>query len=161
MHHDGLVHTSVPMPRAVKIPVAKAVADKQWDKLQNPPVWDESKVRDKADVIREAQSKKTSFVHFATLVDLCHLKHSELAAHSEKYRGRVVLRGENGDDAGCTAVQTLWTLCLGVTREANDTVSVSTQVEMKGAPQVLKLPVTATCVRHHSSRHPANWDKIN
>ena len=66
-------------------------------------VWDVSKVRDKADVLREAQEKKTS-VHFATLMTLCQLKRPELADHSQKYKGRVVLRGDNvKDDFGCEA----------------------------------------------------------
>ena len=36
---------------------------------------------------------KEQFVHFATLMDICHLKNSELELQFQKYRGRVVLRG--------------------------------------------------------------------
>ena len=32
-------------------------------------------------------------VHFATLLDLCHLKNSDLEQKFQKYKGRVVLRG--------------------------------------------------------------------
>ena len=31
-------------------------------------------------------------VHFASLADVCHLKNAECAKHSQKYKGRVVLR---------------------------------------------------------------------
>ena len=33
-------------------------------------------------------------VHFASLMDICHLKNAELEAKHEKYKGRVVLRGD-------------------------------------------------------------------
>ena len=33
-------------------------------------------------------------VHFANLVDLCHLKNAELGKHLHKYEVRVVLRGD-------------------------------------------------------------------
>ena len=33
-------------------------------------------------------------VHFASLMDICHLKNAELEAKHQKYKGRVVLRGE-------------------------------------------------------------------
>ena len=46
-------------------------------------------------------------VHFASLMDICHLKNVELEPKHQKYKGRVVLRGENvKDDSGCYAVFT-------------------------------------------------------
>ena len=33
-------------------------------------------------------------VHFASLMDICHLKNAELEAKHQKYKGRVVLRGD-------------------------------------------------------------------
>ena len=33
-------------------------------------------------------------VHFASLMDLCHLKNSELEPQFQKYKGRIVLRGD-------------------------------------------------------------------
>ena len=50
------------------------------------------KVRNKKDVINEARNKGRK-VHFASLMDLCHLKKSELEPQFQKYKGRVVLRG--------------------------------------------------------------------
>ena len=35
-------HTPAPIPKTMKTPAAKAVLDKEWDKLKNVPPWDES-----------------------------------------------------------------------------------------------------------------------
>ena len=46
-------------------------------------------------------------VHFAALMDICHLKNAELKQKHQKYKGRVVLRGDNvKDDSGAYAVFT-------------------------------------------------------
>ena len=74
--------------------------------LEKVPAWDLTKVRSKSEVIDEAR-KKGAKVHFASLMDICHLKNAELEAKHQKYRGRVVLRGENvKDDSGSYAVFT-------------------------------------------------------
>ena len=42
-------------------------------------------------------------VHFASLMDICHLKNAELETKHQKYKGRVVLRGDIvKDDSGLT-----------------------------------------------------------
>ena len=41
-------------------------------------------------VIEESRNKDRQ-VHFASLMDLCHLKNSELEPQFQKYSGRVVL----------------------------------------------------------------------
>ena len=98
VYHYGLLHTLVPLTNAMKIPPAKATFDTEWDKLkQLASAWDTSKVRDKADVIRETQARKI-LVHLATSMGFCHLKHSELATHLQQYTGRVVLRGDDVKD---------------------------------------------------------------
>ena len=44
-------------------------------------------------------------VHFASLMDTCHLKNAELETKHQKYKGRVVLRGDIvKDDSGSYAV---------------------------------------------------------
>ena len=40
------------------------------------------------------QGQKGAKVHFASLMDICHLKNAELEAKHQKYKGRVVLRGD-------------------------------------------------------------------
>ena len=64
------------------------------------------KVKSKKDVILDAQKKKKK-VHFATLMDVSHLKNAELESKHQKYKGRVVLRGDSvKDDSGAYAVFT-------------------------------------------------------
>ena len=46
-------------------------------------------------------------VHFASLMDICHLKNAELEAKHQKDKGRVVLRGDIvKDNSGSYAVFT-------------------------------------------------------
>ena len=46
MLHDGLVHTSVPMKKAMTIPNAKKAVDGEWDKLAKR-AWNVSSVKPK------------------------------------------------------------------------------------------------------------------
>ena len=99
LSHYNLVHKFVPMPEAMKIPDAKAAVEKEREILLQL-----TKVRNKSEVIAEARNKGHT-VHFASLMDLCHLKNSELEPQFQKYKGRVVLRGDIvKDDSGSFAV---------------------------------------------------------
>ena len=104
--HYNLVHQFIPMPQAMKIPAAKAAVDKEWEKLEKIFAWDLTKVRSKKEVIDEARTKDAK-VHFASLMDTCHLKNAELEAKNQKYKGRDVLRSDIvKDDSGSYAVFT-------------------------------------------------------
>ena len=47
------------------------------------------------------------FILLASLMDICHLKNAELQAKHQKYKGRIVLRGDIvKDDSGSYAVLT-------------------------------------------------------
>ena len=82
------------MPQAMKIPAAKAAVDKEWEKLEKFSAWNVTKVKSqKLEVIDEAKISGAT-VHFASLMDICHLKNAELEAKHQKYKGRVVLRGD-------------------------------------------------------------------
>ena len=81
------------MPQAVKISAAKSAVDKEWEKLEKISDWNLTKVRSKRKVIDEARTSGAK-VHFASLMDICHLKNVELEAEHQKYKGRVVLRGD-------------------------------------------------------------------
>ena len=88
----------------MKLPAAKAAMDQELEKLEKIPVWDLTKVKCKREVIDEARTKGIK-VHFASLMDICHLKNAELEAKHQKYKGRVVLRGDIvKDDSGSCAV---------------------------------------------------------
>ena len=59
LNHYSLVHKFTPMLQAMKIPDANGAVDKEWGMFENLP----------------AQKGKT--VHFASLMDICHLQNSE------------------------------------------------------------------------------------
>ena len=66
------------------------------------------KIKSKEVVILEAQRDKKK-VHFATLMHICHRKNAELEPNLQKYKGRVVLRGDIvNDDSGAHAVLSEW-----------------------------------------------------
>ena len=110
----------------------------------------------KSEVIDEARNKGHT-VHFASLMDLCHLKNSELEPQFQKYKGRVVLRGDIvKDDSRSYAVFTeressasqmtaakvmdIFSRLPGCAGHAADAVSAETQVKMEDAPKLLKIP---------------------
>ena len=65
-----------------------------------------TKVKSKKEVILHAQNKQRT-VHYATLMDICHLKNAELDPEFQKYKGWVILRGVIvKDDSGSCAVFT-------------------------------------------------------
>ena len=104
LQHNNLVHKFIPMPQARKIPAAKAAVDKEWENFEKISAWNLTKVRSKKEVIDEVRTKCAK-VHFASLMDICHLKNAELEEKHQKYRGRVVLRGDIvKDDSGSYAV---------------------------------------------------------
>ena len=118
--------------------------------------WKMTKVRSTKEVIQELQ-KEGRTVHFATLMNICHLKNSELEPKLQKYTGRVVLRGDVvKDDSGShvevteqgssasqmTAAKGMDVIarlpeCAG---QAADAISVHTQVKMEDARVSVKLP---------------------
>ena len=104
LQHYNLVHKFIPVPQAIKIPAAKPAVDKEREKLEKISAWNLTKVRSKKEVIDEAKTSGAK-VHFASLMDICHLKNAELEAKHQKYKGRVVLRGDIvKDNSGSYAV---------------------------------------------------------
>ena len=57
----------------------------------------EETVTEKGDVIARAK-RLGQTVHFGSLMDLCHEKHSELPPEKRSYKGRVVFRGDQVKD---------------------------------------------------------------
>ena len=155
LQHCNLVHKFIPMPQAMKIPAAKAAADKEWEKLEKNSAWNLTKVRSKKEVIDEARTSGTK-VHFASLMDICHLKNTELEAKNQRYKGRVVLRGDIvKDDSGSYAVFTeqgssasqmtaakimdIISRLPGCDGQTADAVSAHTQVKMEDAHKLSKI----------------------
>ena len=175
----NLVHKFIPMPQAMKIPAAKAAVDKEWEKLEKISAWNLTKVRSKKEVIDEARTKGAK-VHFASLMDICHLKNAELEAKHQKYKGRVVLRGDIvKDDSGSYAVFTeqgssasqmtaakvmdIISRLPGCAGQAADAVSAYTQVKMEDAPKLLKIP-KSECpdiwIRLPRHKWPKSWSSM-
>ena len=181
IHHSTTIWfiKFIPMPQAMKIPAAKAAVDKEWEKLEKISAWNLTKVKSKKEVIDEARTSGAT-VHFASLMDICHLKNAELEAKHQKYKGPVVLRGdiakdnsgsyavfiEQGSSASrMTAVKIMYTISRlpGCDGQAADAVSAYTQVKMEDADKLLKIP-KSECpdiwIRLPRHKWPKSWSSM-
>ena len=179
LQHYNLVHKFIPMPQARKIPAVKAAVDKEWEKLEKISAWNLTKVKSNKQVIDEARTSGAT-VHFASLMGICHLKNAELEAKHQKYKGRVVLRGDIvKDDSGSYAVFTeqgssasqmtaakimdIISRLPGCDGQAADAVSAYTQVKMEDAHKILKIP-ESKCpdiwIRLPQHKWPESWSSI-
>ena len=179
LQHYNLVHKFIPMPQAMKIPAAKAAVEKEWEKLEKISAWNLTKVKSKKTVIEEARTAGAT-VHFASLMDICHLKNAELEAKYQKYKGRVVLRGDIvKDNSGSYAVFTeqgssasqmtaakimdIISRLPGCDGQAADAVSAYTQVKMEDAHKLLKIP-KSECpdiwIRLPRHKWPKSWSSM-
>ena len=156
LSYYNLVHKFIPVPQAMKIPAAKAAVDKEREKLEKISAWNRTEVRNKKEVIDEARTSGAK-VHFASLMDICHLKNADLETKHRNYKGRVVLGGALvEDDAGAYAVFTepgssasqmtaatemdVTARLPGCDGQAADAVSAYPQVKLEDAPSLLKIP---------------------
>ena len=165
--------------KGVKIPAAKAAVDKEWEKLEKISAWNLTEVRSKKEVIDEARMSGAA-VHFASLMDISHLKNAELEAKHQKYKGRVVLRGDIvKDDSGSYAVFTeqgssasqmtaakimdIFSRLPGCDGQAADAVSASTKVKMEDAHKLVKIP-KSECpdiwIRLPRHKWPKTWSSM-
>ena len=105
--HHNLVHKFIPMPQALKTTSCEGCTGKRKGKIGKDTgmAADESQKQEK-EVIDEARNEGR-IVHFASLMDICHLLNSELELLYQKYKGRVLFRGDiEKDDSGSYAVFT-------------------------------------------------------
>ena len=125
-------------------------------------------------MIDEARTKGAK-VHFASLMDICHLKNADLEAKHQKYKGRVVFRGDivKDDSGSCavfteqgssasqmTAAKVTLPACAG---QAADAVSAYTQVKMEDAHKLLIFP-KSECpdiwIRPPRHKWPKSWSSM-
>ena len=179
LNHYNLVHKFIPMLQAMRIPDAKAIVDKEREKLEKIPAWQLTEVRNKKEVIAEAW-KEVKIVHFASLMDIFHLKTLELDPKSQKYQGRVVLRGDTvKDDSDSHAVFTeqgssasqmtaakimdIISRLPGFDGQAADAVFADTQLTMEDAPSLFKIP-KSECpdiwIRLPKHKWPKSWSSM-
>ena len=130
-------------------------------------------------MIDEARTKGSK-VHFASLMNICHLKNAELETKHQKYKGRVVLRGDSvKDDSGSYAVFTeqgssgsqmtaakimdIISRLPGCDGQAADAVSACTQVKMEDAHKFFKIP-KSECpdiwIRLPRHKWPKSWSSM-
>ena len=85
-------------------PAAQQALQKEWDKLRAAGCWNESGVRERADVAAEARRKNTK-AHVGMIFDICVEKGSELPEGDpgRKFKGRVVFQGNNVQDENWNA----------------------------------------------------------
>jgi len=173
-----MIHIPISIKEAMNIPKAKEALDNEWNELAEKG-WDVNKVRPKADVIKESLKDGIS-VHFGKLMDLCHLKHAELEAIHQRYKGRVVFRGDQvKDETGSFAVFTeqgasasniaaskfldALSRMPGMSGEEADGVKAYTQCLFKDAAKLLGLKedqFPKTYISLPANRRPKWWDKI-
>ena len=156
----------------------KGSSGQRMEKLEEKLAW-QTKVRNKNVVVADARNEGRK-VHFASLVEFCHLKNSELEPRHQKYKGRVVLlRDIVKDDSGSYAVFTeqgssasqmtaakvmdIMSRLAGCAGRAADAVSAYTQVKMEDDPQLLKIP-KSECpdiwIRLPRHKWPKSWSSI-
>ena len=149
------------------------------EKLEQIPAWQLTKVRNKKGMIADAKNEGRT-VHFASLMDLCHLMNAELETRHQKYKGRVIFRGDIGkDDSGSYAVFTeqgssasqmtaakvmdVIARPPGCAGQAADAVSAYTLVKMDDAPSLLKIP-KSECpniwIRLPKHKWPKSWSSM-
>ena len=146
-------------------------------KLENISAWNLTKVRSKSEVIDEARTKGAK-VHFASLMDICHLKNAELEAKHQKYKGRVrgdIVKDDSGSYAvfteqGTSASQRISAKIMdivsrlpGCDAQAADAVSAYTQVKMEDAQKLFKIP-KSECpdiwIRLPRHQWPKSWSSM-
>ena len=173
------VHTPISVPKAMQIPDGLKAMKKEWDKLEvkDNPAWDVTQVRPRADVIRDAKIKKKP-VHFGSLMELCHIKNSQMDKQYWSYKGRIVFRGDivkNEDGAfavfteqGASASNMAAAKFLdaiarlpGNDGEDSDAIGAYTQVKLSEAAKLLgPNVVTETWISLPYHKRPASWKNI-
>ena len=155
LQHYNLVHKFIPMPQSYENSGSNNSGGQGMGKLEKISAWNLTKVKSKKMVIDEARTSGAK-VHFASLMDICHLKNAELETKHQKYKGRAVLRGDIvKDDSGSYAVFTeqgssasqmtakvmdIMSRLPGCDGQAADALSAYTQVKMEDTHKLLKIP---------------------
>ena len=150
----------------MKIPTAKAAVDKEWEKLEKISAWNLTKVRSKKQVIDEARTSGAK-VHFASLMDICHLKNAELEGDIVKDdSGSYAVFTERRSSASqmtAAKIMDIISRLPGCDGQAANAVSACTQVKMEDAHKLLKIP-KSECpdiwIRLPRHKWPKSWSSM-
>ena len=179
LQHYNLVHKFILCLKPLKFQQQRQRWTMNEKKLEKISAWNLTKVRSKKEVIDEARTSGAK-VHFASLMDICHLENAELEAKHQKYKGRVVLRGDIvKDDSGCYAVFTeqgssasqmtaaqimdIISRLPGCNGQAPNAISAYTQVKMEDPHKLFKIP-KSDCpdiwIRLPRHKWPKSWSSM-
>ena len=130
----------------------------------------ECKIQDRS---RPSGEEIWKTVHFANLMDLCHLKNAELAGpvvfrwdnvkDEQGHRATFTERGASASQMEATRFLDTTSKLPGMAGEASDGVSACTQVKMWSAPRLLRLPEECPefWIRIPPRQRPNSWDIIH
>ena len=131
-------------------------------------------------MIDEAK-KKGNKVHFASMMDICHLKNAELETKHQKYKGRIVLRGdiveddsdsyavftEQGSSASqmtAAKVMDIISRLPGCAGQAADAVPAYTQVPNGRCSEIANIVEKSKCpdiwIRLQRHKCPKSWSSM-
>ena len=176
-HFYGMVHKPIPLPKAMRIPTARNAVNDEWEKLEGMQAWDVSKVKPRAEVQARAKAEDIT-IHFGHVMALCHLKNAELAELYQRYKGRIVFRGDDVKDEdghfavfseqGSSAAHMAATKVLDLIArlphndgEDADAVGAYTQMFLSEAAELLGLGVLPeTWISLPKDRQPKSWEGI-
>ena len=97
LQHFYLVHKFYSYASRYENSGSESSGGQGMGKMEKISAWNLTRVKSKKQVIEEARTAGAT-VHFASLMDICLLKNAELEAKHQKYKGRVVLRGDTVKD---------------------------------------------------------------
>ena len=137
---------------------ARASLNKEWGRLRKITTWDESAVREWAQVAQDAR-KSGKVAHVGRIFDICVEKGSELQKGdpARKFKGRVVFQGNNVRDqnwevamfqdlSSCPATMEAGKACdfygslPGHVIQQSDAEQAYTQSKLGGDPTWVRLP---------------------
>ena len=136
-------------------------------KLEKISAWNLTKVRSKKEVIDEARTSGAK-VHFASLMDICHLKNAELVRGDivKDNSGSYAVFTEQGSSASqmtAAKVMDIISRLPGCDGQAADAVSPFTPLKMEDAHKLLKIP-KSECpdiwIRLPRHKRPKSWSSM-
>ena len=110
----------------------------------------------------EARTKGAK-VHFASLIDICHLKNAELEKDDSGSYAVFTEQGSSASQMTAAIVMDIISRLPGCAGQAADAVSAYTQLKMEDAPKLLKIP-KSECpdiwIRLRRHKWPKSWSSV-
>ena len=94
----AMIHTAIPDGKMWSLPKAKQSVDDGWAKLNKEKAFGMRNVMGRKEA-KDMYAALNEPVHFGSVRQLCHEKHSELPPAQRVYKARVVFRSDTVKDA--------------------------------------------------------------